>query len=171
MHEEALSKQREGVWKKPRFWEDQPMTSQPIFAWNYQKFDTPRSLQGYRDQLVAVLRMLWDGSSLIASDQGREVFLETMSTRSILSQSLSGIEETVEKLKQHWEEYAETGETIVFADDISEITYDVILKAVFGPGGLTEDETKKLSQSDEQCYEGTVCTSQWQADYKAHSIL
>jgi cytochrome P450 len=92
-------------------------------------------------------------NSLIAADvdsedfqTARKTFSTALSTKSILSQSLPGIEQSVDDMLQHWNRCADEGQITTFSKDVSAITYSVITTAVFGPNSLTEKEMKSLRQ-------------------------
>ncbi|KAL3936251.1 MAG: hypothetical protein SGBAC_008394 [Bacillariaceae sp.] len=148
IHEASLTKTG-GVWKtkflgKPAYGVSAFI---PEITRNLTKLESQGLLT--TDWPESVLNTLGH-SSLIAnnptSDSGRKVFLEALSTRSILNQSLSGIEETVDEMKDYWQECADTGKITTFAEDVSAVTYEVIATAVFGPGQLTDDDMKQLRE-------------------------
>jgi cytochrome P450 len=92
-------------------------------------------------------------SSLVAADmeseefqKARKIFSTALSTKSILSQSLPGIEQAVDDMLKHWNRCADKGDITTFSKDVSAITYSVIATAVFGPNSLTEKEMKSLRQ-------------------------
>lgn len=97
-------------------------------------------------------------SSLIVDgpnvNQGKKVLMEALSTKSIMNQSLSGIQSAVDSMFVEWKESAKVGETRTFASDISNITYKVILAAVFGSNGLSESEYTELRRCSDQIVKG-----------------
>lgn len=156
VHEKSLA-QTGGVWKttflgKPAYGVSAYI---PEITNNLTKLEA----QGYltTNWPDSVLDVLGRSSFIAAtpvSDYGRKIFSEAMATRNILSQSLSGIEETVNRMLDHWNKCAETGEITTFATDVSSITYEVIATAVFGPGALSEDEMKTLRKCADNIAKG-----------------
>jgi cytochrome P450 len=71
--------------------------------------------------------------------KARKVFGQALSLKTLLRDSLEDIETEVKKAAIRWENVADRGETIVFCDEISAITYNVIIQAIFG-GELSETE-------------------------------
>ena len=149
IHEESLEKTG-GVWKTTFL--GQPAYGVSAYLPEMTSNLTKLEAKGYLTSSwpESVLNVL-GRSSLIAADTAsddfstaRKIFLEALSTKSILSQSLPGIEETVERMRQHWQGCTKTGAITIFAQDVSAITYSVIAAAVFGPGALTDDDMKNL---------------------------
>ena len=96
----------------------------------------------------SVVNLLGENSMIAGEGEtfqkARKIFSESMTTKAILSQSLPGIQQSVEDMYEHWLDVAKSGATTVFAEDVSAVTYSVIVTAVFGGDSLTKEEFGSL---------------------------
>lgn len=161
IHDRSLNKTG-GVWKtkflgKPAYGVSAYL---PEMTTNLTKLEAKGYLQtSWPQSVIDIL----GPSSLVAADmesegfqKARKIFSSSLSTKSILSQSLPGIEQAVDKMLQHWKICAEKCEITTFSKDVSAVTYSVIVTSIFGPNSLTDDEMKSLRQWTDSIAKGLL---------------